>query len=102
MLVGASSGGIRFYREVCEASDIILVHGNAGTEQSYYNMIRDVKALSLNKPIVCNEDSPRFTQLKVAYQTGTSWGYYNTHTKAFRNNWSGRNVSIRFNFKHFR
>ena len=81
MLVGASSGGIRFYREVCEASDIILVHGNAGTEQSYYNMIRDVKALSLNKPIVCNEDSPRFTQLKVAYQTGTSWGYYNTHTK---------------------
>ena len=81
MLVGSSSGGIRFYPEVCEASDIILVHGNGGTEQTYYNMIRDVKALDLNRPIVCNEDSPRFTQLKVAYQTGTSWGYYNTHTK---------------------
>jgi len=81
MLVGSSSGGIRFYLEACEASDIILVHGNGGTEQTYYNMIRDVKALDLNRPIVCNEDSPRFTQLKVAYQTGTSWGYYNTHTK---------------------
>ena len=44
-------------------------------------MIRDIKALKLNRPIVCNEDSPRFTQLSVALHTHTSWGYYNTHTK---------------------
>ena len=60
---------------------MILTHGNGGTEQTYYNLIRKVQALNLNRPIVCNEDSPRFTQLKVAIKTGTSWGYYNTHTK---------------------
>ena len=40
-----------------------------------------MQALNLNRPIVCNEDSPRFTQLKVALKTHTSWGYYNNHTK---------------------
>ena len=79
--VGSSGGGLHFAPEVCRASDVILVHGNGATEQTYYNMIRNVKALNLNRPIVCNEDSPRFTQLKVAMKTHTSWGYYNTHTK---------------------
>lgn len=79
--VGASGGGLVYSPEVCRASDVILVHGNGSTEQTYYDMIRNVRALGLNRPIVCNEDSPRFTQLKVAAKTGTSWGYYNTHTK---------------------
>ena len=79
--VGSSGGGLVCDAEVCRASDVILVHGNGGTEQTYYNMIRKAQALNLNRPIVCNEDSPRFTQLKVAMKTGTSWGYYNTHTK---------------------
>jgi len=79
--VGSSGGGLNHSPEVCRASDVILVHGNGGTEQTYYNLIRKVQALNLNRPIVCNEDSPRFTQLKVAMKTGTSWGYYNTHTK---------------------
>ncbi|MDP7449096.1 MAG: hypothetical protein QF689_10960, partial [Candidatus Latescibacteria bacterium] len=79
--VGSSGGGLVCNPEVCRASDILLVHGNGGTEQTYYNMIRKTQALGLNRPIVCNEDSPRFTQLKVASRTGTSWGYYNTHTK---------------------
>ena len=79
--VGSSGGGLYHSPEVCRASDVILTHGNGGTEQTYYNLIRKVQALNLNRPIVCNEDSPRFTQLKVAIKTGTSWGYYNTHTK---------------------
>lgn len=79
--VGSSGGGLVCSPEVCRASDVLLVHGNGGTEQTYYNMIRKAQALNLNRPIVCNEDSPRFTQLKVALKTQTSWGYYNTHTK---------------------
>lgn len=79
--VGSSPGGLVCAPEVCRASDVILLHGNHGTEQTYYNMIRKAQALNLNRPILCNEDSPRFTQLKVALKTGTSWGYYNTHTK---------------------
>jgi hypothetical protein len=81
MPVGSSGGGLHVSPEVCQASDVILVHGNGATEQTYYNMIRKVQALNLNRPIVCNEDSPRFTQLKVAMKTHTSWGYYNNHTK---------------------
>ncbi len=79
--VGSSGGGLVYSPEVSRASDVILVHGNGGTEQTYYNLIRNVQALNLNRPIVCNEDSPRFTQLKVALKTKTSWGYYNNHTK---------------------
>lgn len=79
--VGSSGGGLYYSPEVCRASDVILVHGNGATEQTYYDLIRDVQALSLHRPIVCNEDSPRFTQLKVASKTHTSWGYYNNHTK---------------------
>jgi hypothetical protein len=78
---GSSGGGLHYSPEVCAASDVILIHGNGATEQTYYDMIRDIKSLQMGRPIVCNEDSPRFTQLKVAMRTHTSWGYYNTHTK---------------------
>lgn len=79
--VGASGGGLVCSPEVCRASDVLILHGNGGTEQTYYNMIRKAQNLNLDRPILCNEDSPRFTQLKVALKTQTSWGYYNTHTK---------------------
>ena len=81
MLVGSSGAGGYYSREVAEASDVILIHGNGLTRQGYYNMVRAVQGWNLNKPIVCNEDSPCFGQLAVAYQTQTSWGYYNNHTK---------------------
>jgi len=79
--VGSSGTGGYANREVAEASDVILVHGNGLHRQRYYNLIRKIQSWRLGKPIVCNEDSPCITQLKVAYQTQTSWGYYNNHTK---------------------
>lgn len=79
--VGSSGTGGYANREVAEASDVILVHGNGLHRQRYYNLMREVQSWGLDKPVVCNEDSPCFTQLKVAYQTQTSWGYYNNHTK---------------------
>ncbi|MEM6430473.1 MAG: hypothetical protein AAF708_14625, partial [Deinococcota bacterium] len=81
MLVGSSGTGGYASREVAEASDVILIHGNGLSRQGYYNLVRKVQAWDLNKPIVCNEDSPCFSRLAVAYQTQTSWGYYNNHTK---------------------
>ena len=79
--VGASGTGGFSNKEVAEASDIILIHGNGLTRQGYYNQIKTIKNWNLNKPIVCNEDSPCISRLEVAYQTRTSWGYYNNHTK---------------------
>lgn len=79
--VGSSGTGGYANREVAEASDVILIHGNGLQRQAYYNLVRKVQSWNLDKPIVCNEDSPCYTQLKVAYQTQTSWGYYNNHTK---------------------
>jgi hypothetical protein len=81
MLVGASGGGAECSREVAEASDVILIHGNMTRRQDYYKLIKVVKSWGLSRPIVCNEDSPCFTQLDVAYHTHTSWGYYNNLTK---------------------
>jgi len=79
--VGCSSGGGDIFREIAEASDILLIHGNGCTRQQYHNLIRKTRGLRLGRPIVCNEDSPCFSQLTVAFHTQTSWGYYNNLTK---------------------
>ena len=81
MAAGCSGGGGYRKREVAEASDYILVHGNGQSRQRYYNMILEVKSWDQNKPIVCNEDSPAIGNMGVAYKTATSWGYYNNMTK---------------------
>ena len=81
LAVGCSGGGGYLNREVAEASDYVLIHGNGCTRQRYYNMIREVRGWGLDKPIVCNEDSQCIGQLEVAFKTGTSWGYYNNVTK---------------------
>jgi hypothetical protein len=79
--VGASLGGGQLNREVAAASDVILIHANNLTRQEYYNMVKEVRGWSMGKPIVCNEDSPCVSQLSVAFDTQTSWGYYNNLTK---------------------
>jgi hypothetical protein len=79
--VGCSGKGGSINREIAEASDIILIHGNGCTRQRLYNMIRECRGWQLNRPIVCNEDSQAIGQLEVAYKTRTSWGYYNNMTK---------------------
>ncbi len=81
MLVGCSLGGGDVDREIAEASDVILIHGNGTTRQHYFNQVRKVREFNLDRPIVCNEDSPCIGQLQVAFDTKTSWGYYNNLTK---------------------
>jgi len=77
----SGAAGLERSREVGEASDVILFHGNGLTRQTYYDRIKTIQSWNLDKPIVCNEDSPCFSRLNVALQTGTSWGYYKNHTK---------------------
>lgn len=92
MLVGCSGGGGSSIKEVSEASDIILIHGNGCSRQQYYNLIRCVREQSPGKPVVCNEDSQAIGQLKVAFETHSSWGYYNNLTKQEPpTNWSVTN-----------
>ena len=81
MAVGCSGSGGHINREIGEASDYILIHGNSCSRQRFYNAISEVKSWNLNRPIVCNEDSQAIGQLEVAFKTGTSWGYYNNMTK---------------------
>ncbi len=79
--VGCSYGGGGSCEEVTKASDVILIHGNGCSRQVYYNLIERVRRQNPGKPIVCNEDSQAIGQIKVAYETHTSWGYYNNLTK---------------------
>jgi hypothetical protein len=81
MAVGSSGGGGYIAKEIAEASDVVLIHGNGQTRQQYYNLITQAKAWAPQKPIVCNEDSQAIGQLVVAAHTHTSWGYYNNMTK---------------------
>jgi len=79
--VGCSGKGGSVFREIAEASDLILIHGNGCTRQRLHNMIREVRGWNLNRPIVCNEDSQAIGQMAVTYKEGVSWGYYNNMTK---------------------
>lgn len=79
--VGCSGAGGYSNREVAEASDVVLIHGNGCSRQRLYNLVRTVRSWDLGRPIVCNEDSPAIGQLQVAFKTGFSWGYYNNLTK---------------------
>jgi hypothetical protein len=79
--VGCSGGGGYTNREVAEASDVILIHGNGCTRQRLYNMIQEVRGWDLDRPIVFNEDSQAIGQLGVTYPARVSWGYYNNMTK---------------------
>ncbi len=81
MLVGSSLSGGAINEEVARASDVIFIHANNCTRQEYYNMVKKVRAWGLNKPILCNEDSPCIGMLEVAFRTRSSWGYYNNLTK---------------------
>jgi hypothetical protein len=81
MPVGSSGNGGSVAKEIVEASDVVLIHGNSQTRQHYYNLIRRTREWALEKPIVCNEDSQAIGQLVVADHTHTSWGYYNNMTK---------------------
>lgn len=81
MPVGSSGNGGYRHKEVVDASDVVLVHGNHQSRQHYYNMIRDCRAWAPNKPIVCNEDSQAIGNMLVCEHTRTSWGYYNNATK---------------------
>lgn len=79
--VGCSGRGGSVFREIAEASDIVLIHGNGQSRQHYYNLIERAKRYSPDKPVICNEDSQAIGQLTVAAHTRTSWGYYNNMTK---------------------
>ena len=81
MLVGSSGGGGLIDREVVEASDVVLVHGNGLTRGEYYDFILKVQKMAPNKPILCNEDSPCISRLGIAELTHTSWGHYDNFTK---------------------
>lgn len=81
MLVGSSGGGGLADKDVVEASDVVLVHGNGLTRGEYYDFIVRVRKMAPDKPILCNEDSPCISRLDVALFTHTSWGHYDNFTK---------------------
>jgi len=81
MLVGSSGGGGLVDKEVVDASDIVLVHGNGLTKGEYFDFILKVQKKAPNKPILCNEDSPCISRLEVAHLMHTSWGHYDNFTK---------------------
>lgn len=81
MLVGSSGTGGVVNQEVCEASDVVLIHGNGLSRQGFYRLIKQTKGYAPDKPIVCNEDSQAIGNMIVAMKEGVSWGYYNNMTK---------------------
>jgi hypothetical protein len=81
MLVGSSGGGGLVDKEVVDASDVVLIHGNGLTRGEYYDFVLKVQKMAPNKPILCNEDSPCISRLDIAHLTHTSWGHYDNFTK---------------------
>ena len=87
--IGSSSVGLRgvhsymaISAEVAEVSDFILIHVNGQTRtDAYKNMRNPCPAITIDKPVVCNEANPCFTRVDAALEAGASWGYYNNYTK---------------------
>jgi hypothetical protein len=81
MLVGSSGAGGLVDKEVVDASDVVLIHGNGLTRGEYYDFVLKVQEMACHKPILCNEDSPCISRLEIAHLTHTSWGHYDNFTK---------------------
>lgn len=81
MPVGCSPSGGNLDQEVCQGSDVVLLHGNGQSRGKLYNLIQKAREFSGEKPIVINEDSQALGQLTVCEELATSWGYYNNMTK---------------------
>ena len=81
MYVGCSGTGGNFNEAICQASDIILIHGNDQNRQRLYNLIQKCKTIKPERPIVINEDSQALSNMVVAVDEYVSWGYYNNMTK---------------------
>jgi hypothetical protein len=79
--VGCSGTGGVIARDIIEASDVVLIHGNGQTRQFYRNLVDRARGYGPGKPLVCNEDSQALGNLQVAFDTQSSWGYYNNITK---------------------
>ncbi len=79
--VGSSGTGGYATKEVCEASDVLIIHGNHCTRQQFSNLISHARKLSPGKPVLCNEDSQAIGNMGVGYRKHVSWGYYNNMTK---------------------
>ncbi len=81
LYVGSSGGGGIVDREVAEASDLVLIHGNGMTRQQMVNCINRAHSYSPGKPVLCNEDSQALSNMQAHIDMGVSWGYYNNMTK---------------------
>ncbi len=79
--IGCSGTGAYYDKLVAQYSDVILFHGNMMRTETYARLVQKIKNDFPNKPIVCNEDSPRFSHFKVCEDYHVSWGYYNNYTK---------------------
>jgi len=51
--VGCSGSGGKIFREICDESDFILIHGNGCSRQILYNLIQTVREWAPDKPVVC-------------------------------------------------
>ena len=81
LIVGSSGGGGTVDREVAEASDVVIIHGNGITRQNVVNYINRARMYAPGKPVLCNEDSQALTNMQAHIDMGVSWGYYNNMTK---------------------
>ncbi|MEM1026841.1 MAG: hypothetical protein AAGJ38_02045 [Planctomycetota bacterium] len=79
--VGCSGTGGWMPNAIIDASDVVLIHGNGQSRQQFENLMTRVRRRAPDKPVVCNEDSPAISNMKVALRHGVSWGYYNNWSK---------------------
>ena len=78
-------GNCLFHEKLCEAADIILIHGNGSSPDIYHEKVNGYK--KYGKPIVFNEDwcfsdDPRrvpdaVQKVTAAFEAGASWGIMN-------------------------
>jgi len=84
LLVSTSYGGGSLPGDkVLEAADFVLLHGNGQQPEEIRRMVASTRART-SKPIVFNEDSTSIANLRAAWESGASWGYYDQGSGNYR------------------
>ncbi len=100
------SGGAIPVPDVIKNGDLILVHGNNQPPENIRQMVSKIRGTDIfkrnPKPIVFNEDGIDVLNLNAAFESYSSWGYYDQGFNNYRDGFQSPPVCWKINTEYKR
>jgi hypothetical protein len=98
------SGGKVPVPKVLECGDVVLVHGNDQPPERIRQMVAEIRSNDIfkkrPKPIIFNEDSVDVLNLNAAFESYSSWGYYDQGFNNYRDGFQSPPVCWEINTEY--